>query len=557
MAIKKGAKPALKVGDVVAGRYRVVDLIGTGGTASVYLVSDTRLGKYLAMKELIVTKTKRGKMQYNMVIHETNLLRSFNHPAIPMITDTQKIEETSSLYILMEYVDGGSLYEHAKEVFAKGLQLSEDEIVHWGIELCDVLRYLHEYRNPKVIYRDLKPQNIMLNSRGDIKLLDFGISREIYDGYDMKNTTQLGSIGFAAPECTLEKDFWFDERSDIYALGRVLYYLATGHYPGDLSRPVVPIRKYNENRSIGLEKIITKATMSDYRERYQTVSEMLYDLENIDKLGVEYNKKMSFRFRTLVGLALSSVVLFTSGGVTSFAQSRQESNTFSNLLTLGVANQDTGKVLEAIKLRPLELKGYYTLIDLYKVDGTFSADEANEFSKVLLGNLQDLRGVKGYGDLAFDIGRLYWFYQGDGGSVQSITWFDDAVNYGAGNSKAAKVYLELGKFKKDIVTSVAEASDVGMYKTYWAALKELYTLDVSNDMMKLTLVRSVYDALDVYGYQLKDDGVGREDMVDLYDKAGKLLDATYPTTTQLKDMKKDLESKKSKVSSKLHDIFIK
>ena len=89
MAIKKGAKPALKVGDVVAGRYRVVDLIGTGGTASVYLVSDTRLGKYLAMKELIVTKTKRGKMQYNMVIHETNLLRSFNHPAIPMITDTQ------------------------------------------------------------------------------------------------------------------------------------------------------------------------------------------------------------------------------------------------------------------------------------------------------------------------------------------------------------------------------------------------------------------------------------------------------------------------------------
>ena len=171
--------------------------------------------------------------------------------------------------------------------------------------------------------------------------------------------------------------------------------------------------------------------------------------------------------------------------------------------------------------------------------------------------MQDLRGVKGYGDLAFDIGRLYWFYQGDGGSVQSITWFDDAVNYKAGNSKAAKVYLELGKFKKDIVTSIAEASDVGMYKTYWAALKELYTLDVSNDMMKLTLVRSVYDALDEYGYQLKDDVVGREDMVDLYDKAGKLLDATYPTTTQLKDMKKDLESKKGKVSSKLHDVFTK
>ena len=205
----------------------------------------------------------------------------------------------------------------------------------------------------------------------------------------------------------------------------------------------------------------------------------------------------------------------------------------------------------------MELKGYYTLIDLYKVDGNFSVDEANEFSKVLLGNLQDLRGVKGYGDLAFDIGRLYWFYQGEGGAVQSITWFEDAVNYGAGNSKAAKVYLELGKFKKDIVTSVAEASDVGMYKAYWGALKELYNLDVSNDMMKLTLVRSVYDTLDVYGYQLKNDGVGRDDKVDLYDKAGKLLDATYPTTTQLKDMKKDLESKKSKVSSKLHDVFTK
>lgn len=557
MAIKKGAKPALKVGDVVAGRYKVVDLIGAGGTASVYLVNDTRLGKYLAMKELIVTKTKRGKMQYNMVIHETNLLRSFNHPAIPMITDTQKIEETSSLYILMEYVDGGSLYDYAKGVFADGRQIPEDKIVHWGIELCDVLRYLHVYRQPKVIYRDLKPQNIMLNSRGDIKLLDFGISRELYDGYDMKNTTQLGSIGFAAPECTLEKDFWFDERSDIYALGRVLYYLATGHYPGDLSRPVVPIRKYNETRSIGLEKIINKATASDYRERYQTVEEMLYDLENIEKLGTEYNKKMTFKFRSLITLAVASVLFTVAGGVTTYAESRQEANTYSNLLTVGIANKDSGKVLEAIRLKPNELKAYYDLIDVYKVDGVFTNEEANEFSKILISNLQDLRSVKGYGDLAFDIGRLYWFYQGAGGAVQSITWFEDAVSYDAGNSKVAKVYLELGKFKKDIVSSVAEASDAGMYKTYWGALTELMNLEVSNDMMKLTLVRTIYDTIDVYGYQLKDDGVSREELASLYEKAGKLLDGAYPTTTQLKELKKDLEVKKSKVGSKLHDIFVK
>jgi serine/threonine-protein kinase len=557
MAVKGGAKPALKVGDILADRYKVVDLIGTGGTASVYLVNDMRLGVYRALKELIVTKTKRGKMQYRMVMYETQLLRKLSHPAVPKIMDIWEVEENSALYMLMEYVDGGSLYDHAKREFSEGRQISEESIKAWGIELCDVLRYLHENREPKVIYRDLKPQNVMLNGRGDIKLLDFGISREITPNYDMRNTTQLGSIGFAAPECTLEEGFWFDERSDIYALGRVLYYLATGHYPGDLSKPVVPIRRYNETRSVGLEKIINKATASDYRVRYQSVSEMLYDLENIDKLGVEYNRRMNFRFRSLIGLAVSSVVLFASGGIATFAQSKQEANTFSNLITVGVANKDSSKILDAIKLRPTELKGYYSLIDVYKVDGNFSNEEANEFSKVLLANLQDLRATKGYGDLAFDIGRLYWFYQGDGGAVQSITWFEDAVNFKASNDKVAKVYLELGKFKKDIVSSVAEASDAGMYKKYWGALTELYDLEVSNDMMKLTLVRTVYDTIDIYGYQLKNDGVSKDDITGLYDKATKILNSTYPTTTQLKELKQDLETKKNKMGTKLRDIFIK
>lgn len=556
MAIKGGAKPTLKVGDVVGLRYKVVDLIGTGGTASVYLVNDLKLGVYLAMKEVVVTTTSRGKMQFDMVIKETDLLKKFSHPTIPKIMDVMRVNETSSLYIVMEYVDGGSLYEHAKGIFASGGQISEDKIIHWGIELCDVLGYLHEGCENRVIYRDLKPQNIMLNSRGDIKLLDFGISRELTEGYDYKNTIQLGSIGFAAPECTLEEGFWFDERSDIYALGRVLYYLATGHYPGDRSKPVVPIRRYNETRSIGLEKIITKATETDANLRYQSVGEMLYDLENIDKLGVEYNRRMNFRFRSLIGLAVASVVFFTSGGIATYAQSKQEANTFSNLLTLGVANKDSAKIVEAIKLRPTELKGYYNLIDVYKVDGVFSPEEANEFSKVLLSNLQDLRNVNGYGDLAFDIGRLYWFYQGDGGAVQSITWFEDAVNYGSGNSKVAKVYLELGKFKKDIVSSVAEASDAGMYRTYWGALKELFDLEVSNDMMKLTLVRTVFDTLDIYGYQLKDDGISRDEMSSLYEKSSKVLDSTYPTTTQLKELKKDLETKRGKVAVKMREVFL-
>ena len=133
MAIKGGAKPTLKVGDVVGLRYKVVDLIGTGGTASVYLVNDLKLGVYLAMKEVVVTTTSRGKMQFDMVIKETDLLKKFSHPTIPKIMDVMRVNETSSLYIVMEYVDGGSLYEHAKGIFASGEQISEDKIIHWGI----------------------------------------------------------------------------------------------------------------------------------------------------------------------------------------------------------------------------------------------------------------------------------------------------------------------------------------------------------------------------------------------------------------------------------------
>ena len=116
--------------------------------------------------------------------------------------------------------------------------------------------------------------------------------------------------------------------------------------------------------------------------------------------------------------------------------------------------------------------------------------------------------------------------------------------------------MELGKFKKDIVSSVAEASDAGMYKTYWGALKELFDLEVSNDMMKLTLVRTVFDTLDIYGYQLKDDGISRDEMSSLYEKSSKVLDSTYPTTTQLKELKKDLETKRGKVAVKMREVFL-
>jgi serine/threonine protein kinase len=191
---------------------------------------------------------------------EAGVLSRLQHPNIVHILDY--FEENYDYFLVMEYVEGRDLHNILHE---RGEPFSEELVLDWSRQICEVLEYLHDH-DPPVIYRDLKPSNIMLDVKGRVKLVDFGIARPIEEGVD---NTHVVSAGFSPPE-----QYWgaADSRSDIYALGTTMFFLLTGQEPVAL-HPSSP-RAENPAVSEFTDEIVKRATIQDANLRYQSAQEM-------------------------------------------------------------------------------------------------------------------------------------------------------------------------------------------------------------------------------------------------------------------------------------------
>ena len=184
---------ATNIGTVIEGKYEILKLIGTGGMSYVYLAMDKRLNKQWAVKE--IKKTANGKNDEiieNSLLTEANLMKKLDHPALPRIVDI--IDNGETIYVIMDYIEGESLDKILCEYGAQPQEL----VIDWAKQVCDALQYLHS-QNPPIIYRDMKPSNIMLKPEGNIKIIDFGIARE-YKEQNLADTKVLGTKGYASPE---------------------------------------------------------------------------------------------------------------------------------------------------------------------------------------------------------------------------------------------------------------------------------------------------------------------------------------------------------------------
>lgn len=217
---------ATNIGTVIEGKYEILKLIGTGGMSYVYLAMDKRLNKQWAVKE--IKKTANGKNDEiieNSLLTEANLMKKLDHPALPRIVDI--IDNGETIYVIMDYIEGESLDKILCEYGAQPQEL----VIDWAKQVCDALQYLHS-QNPPIIYRDMKPSNIMLKPEGNIKIIDFGIARE-YKEQSLADTKVLGTKGYASPEHYGNRQT--DARSDIYTLGMTMHHLLTGADPRMLS----------------------------------------------------------------------------------------------------------------------------------------------------------------------------------------------------------------------------------------------------------------------------------------------------------------------------------
>jgi serine/threonine protein kinase len=262
----------LPSGTLLQNRYLIQKLIGGGGMGVVYLAQDQRLAnRSCAIKEMvdhfIDPQQRREANEY--FAREADTLAQLRHPSIPAISD--RFDQANRHYLVMEYVEGRNLEE---EMAALGHPLDEGVVIDIARQLCEVLAYLHAFV-PPVVYRDMKPSNVMLTPRGKVMLIDFGIARLFKVA---SKGTMIGTLGFAPPE---QYQGQVDPRSDIYSLGATLHYVLTGRDPEKFppfSFP--PVQSLRANISGNLAGAIDRALSYKVEGRPQGVAEfrdmMLY-----------------------------------------------------------------------------------------------------------------------------------------------------------------------------------------------------------------------------------------------------------------------------------------
>ena len=273
------AQALLSTGSVLHERYRVVRVLGKGGMGAVYLVEDTKLyGKLWAVKELLerFVDAKDRAESVAQFQQEAKLLVGLRHPNLPQIVDA--FEEEGRHYLVMEYVEGQTL-EAMLEQAPEGA-FTEEQVLDWAGQICDVLNYLHMH-DPPVIFRDLKPANIMITPEGRVKLIDFGVAR-LFDPSKGTDTLKMGTVGYAPPEQYAGQG-QTTPRSDVYALGATLYELLTGDNPEAHPFVFTPVRAVNRRVSTQTSLTIDKAVQLDPNDRFPSALAMRASLRGQKK----------------------------------------------------------------------------------------------------------------------------------------------------------------------------------------------------------------------------------------------------------------------------------
>lgn len=266
------AATPLEMGTLLNERYKIEKIIGQGGMGTVYLAHHVRLDSPMAVKELRAEypTDKERQAALRQFEAEARFLVRLNHPNLPKVTDA--FIENDRCYMVMEYIEGVTLDNLLRE--AGGGPLDMLQVVEWGLQIADVLAYLHS-QTPAVIFRDLKPGNIMVQPDGNVRLIDFGIARRFQPGA-AKDTALFGSVGYSPPEQFGLRQT--DPRADIYAFGATLHHLLTGRDPIAQPFKFPPANTLNPALPESLSRLIEACLAIDADKRPAGIHEVALNL---------------------------------------------------------------------------------------------------------------------------------------------------------------------------------------------------------------------------------------------------------------------------------------
>ncbi len=517
------------IGSILDGKYEILKEIGHGGMSVVYLAMDRHLNKQWAVKEIRKQgRNKKDEIVVNSLIAEANLMKKLDHPALPRIVDI--IEHGDKIYIIMDYIEGESLDNILKQ---EGPQ-DEKKVISWARQLCDALAYLHGQK-PPIIYRDMKPANIMLKPEGTIKIIDFGIAREYKEGV-LSDTTVLGTNGYAAPEQYGSRQT--DPRTDIYGLGMTMHHLLTGMDPRPKDYIYAPIRQWNPELSEGMEVIVDKCTQPAAENRYQSAEELMYDLQHPDLITEDYRKKQQRklrRFLVVAGLSLA----FLAGGIGSQVYAgRLENNSYDSLISV-VESTDYAKKVDnykrAIAIFPADLRAYHKLIDAYEDHGNFSKTQNDELLALYNANKDKFdKSSESLFQLNYRIGMMYFnYYYDENGQSSFATRIQKAFPFFEYNEtnpevkdqfqgrKLSRFYYDIASFYKKYIlnsSNVVEASS-NEYKQLFKEVDEIMDLAPSaGSYDQLTLYNSLFLLIHDQRNLLANARIPEDQILNLYNR---------------------------------------
>lgn len=378
--------------------YKILKILGSGGMGTVYLAEHVKLGTKWAIKAI-----RKSAGEGIDLLAEPNILKKLNHPALPRIIDIE--QDAENIYIIEDFIEGTPL---DKQLKVQG-RFDESIVVDWAKQLCNIFIYLHSQRPNPIIYRDMKPANIIVSPNNVVKVIDFGIAREFKQNSGT-DTSYMGTRGYAAPEQYGTSQT--DGRTDIYSLGVTMYHLLTGKSPNEPPYEFKPLRMINKSFSEGIEFIVNKCVQSDPAMRYQSAQELLHDLENIHTFNSYYKKQKLFDniwlTIKLVGFAACFAMVF----VGSKFVSAERVERYNNLIEKGIElvgefeyHKAEQYFKEAIKMEDKEPEPRLDLAMIKLKQGDF--EECESYLRDLVHKLPECEGTAQYNYL---MGSIYYEY---------------------------------------------------------------------------------------------------------------------------------------------------